>query len=1008
MFRLRRLFAIFIAATLIGLTASAERKPARLAPAATSTDPWRSAADLFFKVAARDDGIPDSGLPRAIAQDGEGFIWLGTDAGLARWDGTGFKSYTTEATPGAGALPELMVNLLFADRAGRLWLGMSAEGLLWHDRLTETFRRPANRSRLDHAHILAIDHDGAGGLWVGSDIGLTRIDGTSHRATILTALPVGSVQAVHRDRHGTVWIASGGRLMRSDDGRSFAVVPLSLTGAITALHDDARGRLWVATDRSGFHVIMPDGDVRHLPVMVAGRIPALGQMIETTRGELWTASRFGIWVADPATLRIRRITHDAQLPASLPENGLNALYSDRNGLVWIVGDATLAHVDPAPRRVLGIVSALRAGPGHAPDVAWSLGVAPDGAIWYGSPDAPASRLAPAADGGLAPVQRLPGGRRDLLSFVFAPDSTVFAAGGDGLYQLSLDGRRVRRLSSQPWARMLLQGDRLYMGGGADSGRDNGGGVWVTDWRHPGEPVRAPWSSALSDPRIRSFALTPDGRLWVGTARGLNRVDLASGTVTHLLPRSGKGIGLDANFVATLLCDRQGRLWAGTIGGGITIYSRVAGVWRAIAQLGVHDGLPHATVDRLLLGPDGNIWASTDGGIARIDPTRLTVTPLRASDGVAFAANWTGAGGHLPDGRLVFAGFGGLTIIDPAAPPRAAEAAPLRFTAIRAGGVPIIPAAVRGAPTIPPGDRSLTAEFARLDYADSRDQAYAYRLLPLEQGWTRTDAQHRVARYTNLPPGHSTLIVRALAPTSDGSLRASGAPLVLELDVEERWFETWWFRIAAAIATAGLILALFHLRLHNARQRERQLERLVERRTAELLASQSELEKLAYTDTLTGLGNRRLYGEVLGQHMSHVRRQPFALLLIDLDRFKQVNDDLGHDVGDALLVEVADRLTATIRRRDSIFRLGGDEFAILVPGLEGPPPVAEVCRRLYAGFATPVDAGGYRLQVELSIGAVVVRRHGISTETVYKHADLALYDAKRAGRGTWRMASLDGG
>ena len=601
------------------------------------------------------------------------------------------------------------------------------------------------------------------------------------------------------------------------------------------------------------------------------------------------------------------------------------------------------------------------------------------------------------------MQRLPGARRDVQGFAFSPHAGVFVVGGDGLYQLSNDGRRSRRLSSQPWARLHIVGDRLYVGGGADAGRDNGGGVWIVDLRHPAAPVRAAWSAALTERRVRAFATSADGALWVGTARGLNRVDLATGTVTRMLPTTAT-VGLKGNFVATLLNDRDGRMWAGTIGGGITIFARRAGRWRAVANLGRHEGLPHDTVDRLMLGSDGDIWASTDGGLARIEPASLAVTALHAADGVPFTAYWTGAGGTLPDGRLVFAGFGGLMIVDPAAPARAAADVPLRFTAVRGDGKAFVPRPGRML-TIGTGERSLTAEFARLDFAAARDQTYVYRLFPQETNWTRVDALHRIARYTNLPPGRSTLVIRALGATNHGR-RAVGAPLTLEIEVRTRWFETTLFRVAVAAAIVAALLALLNLRLRSARQRERQLERLVERRTAELLVSQSELEKLAYTDTLTGLGNRRLYGEMVGRHLGTARHAPFGLLLIDLDRFKQVNDALGHDVGDALLVEVADRLSATIRQNDSIFRLGGDEFAIIIAGLDGDRAIDDVCRRLYAAFATPVTAGAHCLRVTLSIGAVVARAEGLSTETVYKLADLALYDAKRAGRGTWRLSPTD--
>lgn len=975
------------------------------AAAAARTDPWVAAADLFFKIAARDDAIPDAGVPRAVAQDGEGFIWLATDGGLARWDGTGFKSYVTDPTDGSGALPELMVNMVYADRAGLLWLGMSADGLWWRDPQSDRFRRPLNRTALDQAHITLIVDDGGDGLWVGSDVGLGRVRGPDHRATMIRDLPAGAITALHRSRSGALWVAVGARLFRQAGARFVPIALAGVEGEITGLHDDAAGGLWLATHGSGLHRLAA-GTVRHWPLRVDGRSPPLGAIIDAGAGQLWVTSRAGIVTIDPLRLQINRLVHDANLAATLPENGINHLFRDRSGLVWVASDAVLSYVDPAPRRVLGLVGALRPTPTEAVDVAWTLGAAPDGAIWYGSPDGPASRLAPTGKGQPGAVRRLSGARRDAQSFAFTPAGDGFVAGGDGLYQVSRDGRRSRMLSPLPWSRLLIRGTQMFVGGGSDNGRARSGGVATVDLRHPGAPMPTPWSGRLTDPRVRSLAMMPGNLLWVGTARGLNRVDLASGAVTRLV-RGDAMSGLRGNYVSTLLADRQGRLWAGTVGGGITILARGPAGWRAVAHIGRRDGLPHDTVDKLLADRGGTIWASTDGGIAQIDPASLTVTPLRAADGVPFTAYWTGGGATMGDGRLMFAGFGGLTLVDPAAPARPATTAPLRFTAIRANGQPVI--APAGQPlTVPTGQRSLTAEFARLDYAGARDQIYAYRLLPYETGWTRTDALHRVARYTNIPPGRATLMIATVTPGAHGGWRIAAPPLTLEIDVARRWFETIAFRILATVAAFAIVYMLVHLRLRHARARQKHLERLVERRTAELLASQSELEKLAYTDTLTGLGNRRLYGETLSRHLGAARHAPFALLLIDLDRFKQVNDELGHDVGDALLVEVADRLTAAIRQQDSIFRLGGDEFAIIIASLDSSRAIGDMCRRLYAAFADPVIAGPHRLQVMLSIGAVVARAEGLSTEAVYKLADLALYDAKRSGRGTWRLSPTEPG
>jgi len=129
--------------------------------------------------------------------------------------------------------------------------------------------------------------------------------------------------------------------------------------------------------------------------------------------------------------------------------------------------------------------------------------------------------------------------------------------------------------------------------------------------------------------------------------------------------------------------------------------------------------------------------------------------------------------------------------------------------------------------------------------------------------------------------------------------------------------------------------------------------------------------------------------------------PFALLLIDLDRFKEVNDTIGHDAGDALLVEVAQRLGTAVRDADRVARLGGDEFAVLLSNVSGHDGIEIVCQRIVDSLALPVPFKTHMLQVSASIGVALCPGHAGSANDLYKAADVALYAAKGSGRNTWR-------
>ncbi|MFC0388895.1 putative bifunctional diguanylate cyclase/phosphodiesterase [Muricoccus vinaceus] len=165
--------------------------------------------------------------------------------------------------------------------------------------------------------------------------------------------------------------------------------------------------------------------------------------------------------------------------------------------------------------------------------------------------------------------------------------------------------------------------------------------------------------------------------------------------------------------------------------------------------------------------------------------------------------------------------------------------------------------------------------------------------------------------------------------------------------------------------------------------------------------------LAAHDLLTGLPNRGLFTDRLRQALALARRdaEPLAVLCLDLDRFKEVNDTLGHAAGDRLLQEVAQRLSAALRESDTLARLGGDEFAIIQPKARQPEAAEALARRLIAALEAPIDLGGDWASVGVSIGIAMVGQSGSADITqLMRDADLALYQAKESGRGGYRFFS----
>jgi len=158
--------------------------------------------------------------------------------------------------------------------------------------------------------------------------------------------------------------------------------------------------------------------------------------------------------------------------------------------------------------------------------------------------------------------------------------------------------------------------------------------------------------------------------------------------------------------------------------------------------------------------------------------------------------------------------------------------------------------------------------------------------------------------------------------------------------------------------------------------------------------------LAFKDAVTGLHNRHSFQIRLGQMVAN--QSPCTVMYMDLDGFKTVNDALGHDIGDELLKGVAQRVSEVLRPQDLLARIGGDEFGMIFDGLQSADDAAQIASRILAALRVPCEVGGATVPIGASLGIVLMPRDGHESDVVMKHADLALYAAKAAGRGQYRF------
>lgn len=1021
---------------------------------------------LAGRIAFRPLAIPDDApahLATALAQDRQGFLWIGTQGGLVRFDGSRWKVFRPDpADP--GTLGGSYVRTLLAAADGRLWVGTMSGGLSVYDPASERFRQyrhdPRDPASLSHDRVEALAEDRAGRLWIATYEGLDRLDPPvgkqpgrlvhfRHDPADPRSLADDRVRALLVDRRGRLWAGGGdGLQVYLGDGRGFARVasdpgrPGSLAGEFVGkLFEDDRGRIWIGTLEHGAAVLDPANEsLRRLlprPADPAGlsHFWVYG-IAQAGPREIWIATfGGGVDVVDPGSLAVvARLRHDPALASTLPGDRIGALLRDRAGVLWVGtwGEGIARH-DPTTRAV----QALRYSPSRPDGLTHREVVRAlprrDGTLWAGTNghgvdvlDRNLVRI-----GGFRPDPNDPGALSDgsVTCLAEGPDGSAWVATLDGnLHRLRPGTRRFERLTVQgglpggPIRALTFAPDgALWAGAALGLARIDTATGRIAVFRHrPGDPA------SLSSSTVEAIAFDRAGTLWVGTGNGLDAFDPATGRAVSIFARPERADALPNSWVPDLLVDSEGRLWVGTQGGACLLLS-----WdgKAARFLRVADkiGRPPTPAESLVEDDRGWIW---------IGP-RLSVQPdsgaktwrsreLGPADGVDFRSFFIASRARRADGALLFGSPDGLLVIRPAELVPWTYAPPVVGTALSVGGVERPGAARLARLVLPPREHGFRLDVAALDLTAPEALAYRYRLEGFDRGWLAADAAHASVAYTNLDPGSYLLRVQA----TNRAGRWSERELRLPVEVEPAFYQTAWFRAAVLLALAALAYGAYRLRVRRLEARGRELERLVAERTGELAAAYKKIEEASLTDPLTGLRNRRFLEQSMPADVELAARRheeaflteargrdaesgqareggaDLVFLLLDLDHFKSVNDTHGHAAGDAVLVQTAEVLRGVLRAADHLVRWGGEEFlavARFVDRREAQTIAEKIRAALEAHpFRLP---DGTLLRRTASIGFAVypwhpARPRAVGWEEVVDLADHGLYTAKRGGRNAW--------
>ncbi len=740
-----------------------------------------------------EDGLPHNSV-NAILQTRDGYLWLATNDGLARFDGVRFSVFGLRE-----GLPSLQVLALLEDRAGALWIGTSL-GLC---RLKNgRFEAWTTRDGLAGNEVTSLAEDETGAIWIGSVTGLSRArDGKFTTFGKPEGLNDKRVRDVAADRSGHVWVSMFYEGLFQWDGNRFVQVK-RMQGTPEAppvcLLPDRAGRLWVGTARG--EVFCQEGSQWHSHGREQG-LPAntVMALTEGADGTIWAAmGSGGLWSlpqdGQPAVWR----------NTDIPGNGVVSLLEDRDRNIWVgtrVGG--LSRLKPRRVNVLPIVS------GETEAVPRTLAESPDGVLWAGTSSHGLFRI---QEGSLAPFMPDPvmKGYPYISAVLATRDGSMWWGAGPGLFQWQ-GGKLASAFTSE--FRSWLREDRIRV-----LCEDRDGGLWIGTQNGQLRVLRAGQFLALTNwhatAPLSALIQRADGSLLAGTY-GEGLVQVRAGIASALPLQAGQ----HNQFIRVLYEDADKVLWIGTEGAGLT---RLEG-GRSVT-LTTRNGLLNDTIVQILEDDVGFLWLGSYRGILRVSKQELNefaagktafVHPLilGRSDGLLSEECMPGFNASLKTraGRLHFSTDRGIVMVDPnqertnASPPAVWLETVLAdgevFHARIQPGEPLSASAGPPQLRIPPGKRRVEFHYTGLSLGAAENVRFRYQLEGLDNHWIE-GGRERVALYSPLPAGQYRFHVTAC--DNSGIWNEQGASLAFEL--EPFFWQTWWFRLGLVAVLVGCVVA----------------------------------------------------------------------------------------------------------------------------------------------------------------------------------------------------------
>jgi len=831
---------------------------------------------LRFDYLSIEQGLSQSSV-RVIFQDSIGFLWLGTEDGLNRYDGYNFKIFKPDPDL-EDSLSDRVITAIVEDKDGYLWIGTQQGGLNRYDPRTEKFTHfrtdKENTSSISDDHINVLYVDGSNNLWIGTEQGLDLYDRVNETFTRYSYSPFEpdsltgkSVTAILQDSRGRFWIgtSSGGLNQFNPQSKKFTAYQYNSEDVnsisndhVSVILDAGDATLWIGTWYGLNRFDPTTGEFKRFtrsendPQSIVGnRINAL--LIDST-GNLWIGTSNGLDRLSEAGGRFIHYSNDPSYTKSLSNNYILSIYEDRGGILWF---GTFTGGVNKYDRLRDNFAYYRHDPKDANTLSgnsvFPIHVDTEGYAWIGTYGTGLNRLTWST----GQVIRYEHNERKpssiasdvLFSIDEDQDGILWIGTTNGLdrfdrktlnfYHYQRDPENPASLSANTVQEVFVDSTNTVWAGTV-AGLDMFDRKSNT-FKHYTPQVGDP--NSLSGSSVYVIYEDTDGYLWVGTYdNGLNRFDRETEKFTqyHSDPKDKKSLSNDG--ILSIHQDAKGRLWIGTNGGGLNLYDPKTETFSYFLE---KDGLPNGVVYGILEDGLGYLWLSTNYGISRFDPEAKTFDNFGAGDGLQSNEFNGKAFAKGREGEFYFGGINGLTVFQPLSIFENPYLPQIVLTELTQDGQPVTLTSSIETTTqvvLEYPRNSLEFEFAALSYNQPGKNQYAYYLEDFDPNWQYIGTK-RDGRYTNLPGGDYTLLLKAA--NSNGVWNE--VPLRIEIKVIPPYWQTTWFRVLMVFVGIGVVAGGIRLRTRAMQDRNRQLERLVRERTSALEKRNQEIQALYQAD-----------------------------------------------------------------------------------------------------------------------------------------------------------------